>query len=174
LSTESWREEETAIVWNRKKEEPTPEEPRRVDIATPQPPVQQVPRQEPPRRGSVIGPAMSIKGEVASREELQIDGQIEGSLQVDNRVTVGKTGKVRANVSAKELHVFGAIHGNVKATERVVIRKDASLVGDIVTAGIVVDDGAYFKGSIDIIRPNEKKPESGPAPAQQRTPGAES
>jgi len=137
-------------------------------IAVPQPP-----RQEAPRRGSVLGPTVTIKGDVACREEIQIDGQLEGSLQVDNRVTVGKTGKVRANVSAKEVHVFGAIHGNVKATERVVIRKDASLVGDIVTAGIVVDDGAYFKGSIDIIRPAERKPEAAPANEQRRVAGGE-
>jgi cytoskeletal protein CcmA (bactofilin family) len=137
-------------------------------------PVAPPPLPEPPRRGSMIGPAVSIKGEVASREELQIDGQIEGSLQVDNRITVGKTGKIRANVSAKEVHVFGSIHGNVKATDRVVIRKDASLVGDIVTGGIVVDDGAYFKGSIDILRPAEKKPESPVAPEARRAAAAES
>ena len=138
-------------------------------------PVQTPARPEPARRGSIIGAGMSIKGDVASREELQIDGQLDGTLQVDSRITVGKTGKVRANVSAREIHVLGAVQGNVKATDRVVIRKDASLVGDITTGGIVVDDGAYFKGSIDIVR-SEKKPEpaSTPTPEQRRAAASES
>lgn len=159
-------------MWIRKKEDAPVEEPQ-MEVTPPPVVAAPAPRPEPMRRGSMLGPSVTIKGDIACREELQIDGQLEGSLQVDSRVTVGKTGKVRANVSAKEVHVFGAIHGNVKATERVVIRKDASLVGDIVTAGIVVDDGAYFKGSIDILRPAEKKAEPVPAGEHRRANGTE-
>jgi len=95
---------------------------------------------------------MTVKGEVYSREELHVDGEIQGSIDLQHRLTVGPNGKIRANVTAKEVVVQGSIQGNVQSAEKIIIRDKGSLVGDIKTAGIVIEDGAYFKGSIDITK----------------------
>jgi cytoskeletal protein CcmA (bactofilin family) len=95
---------------------------------------------------------MTVKGEVYSREELYVDGEIQGSIEMQHRLTVGPNGKIRANVKAKEVVVQGSIQGNVQSAEKIIIRDKGSLVGDIKTAGIVIEDGAYFKGSIDITK----------------------
>src|SRR5262249_57430611 len=100
-------------------------------------------------RGGVMGPSMTVKGEVYSREELYVDGEVQGSIELQHRLTVGPNGKIRATVKAKEVVVHGSIQGNVQASEKIILREKASLVGDIKTAGIVIEDGAYFKGSID-------------------------
>lgn len=110
------------------------------------------PPQEPPRQSAVIGSSMAIKGEIHSKEELYVDGEVEGKLELQHRLTVGPSGKIRATVKAKEVVVLGSINGNVQASDKIVIKRSGSLVGDIRTAGIVIDDGAYFKGSIDIVK----------------------
>ena len=99
---------------------------------------------------------MTVKGEVYSREELYVDGEIEGSIEMQHRLTVGPNGKIRATVKAKEVVIEGSIHGNVTAAEKIIIRVEGSLVGDIKTAGIAIDDGAYFKGNIDITETGNK------------------
>jgi cytoskeletal protein CcmA (bactofilin family) len=106
-----------------------------------------------------VGKTMRFLGEIHSDEELYFDGEIEGSLEVSGRLTIGPNGKVKANVRAKELVVKGSIQGNVEAIDRIVITNGASIVGDVRTAGIVIDDGAFFKGGIDITR-TEIRPES--------------
>jgi len=99
---------------------------------------------------------MNIKGEIRSREELLVDGEVEGTLESESLLTVGPNGKVRANIKAREVVIFGAVRGNIEVSEKIAIRQQGSLVGDIKTAGISIDDGAYFKGSIDIQRPEPK------------------
>ena len=99
---------------------------------------------------------MSIKGEIRAQEELFVDGDVEGVLESHSSLTVGPNGKVRANIKAREVIVYGALRGNVDVTEKIAIREQGSLVGDIKAAGISIDDGAYFKGSIDIVRPEPK------------------
>jgi cytoskeletal protein CcmA (bactofilin family) len=99
---------------------------------------------------------MTIKGEISTREELLVDGEVEGSLESHSLLTVGSNGKVRANIKAREVVIFGAVRGNVEVVEKIAIRGQGSLVGDIKAAGISIDDGAYFKGSIDIVRPEPK------------------
>jgi cytoskeletal protein CcmA (bactofilin family) len=96
---------------------------------------------------------MRIKGEIYSNEELHLDGQVEGRLETRNRLTIGPKGKADASITAAEVVVSGSIRGNVDAAERIVLHKGANLVGDVKTAGIVIEDGAYFKGGIDIARP---------------------
>lgn len=96
---------------------------------------------------------MSIKGEIRAREELVVDGEVEGTLESHSQITVGANGKVKANIKAREVIVYGSVRGNVEVTEKIAIRDQGSLVGDIKAAGISIDDGAYFKGSIDITRP---------------------
>ena len=101
---------------------------------------------------------MKIIGEVTSDEELYLDGDLDGKLNLSNRLTVGPNSKVNANIKAQEIVVFGTIKGNVESETRVSLRTGASIVGDIKTAGIVIEDGAYFKGGIDISRNGESKP----------------
>ena len=95
---------------------------------------------------------MNVKGEIRAREELTVDGEVEGALESHSLLTVGPNGKVRANIKAREVIIFGQVRGNVEVSEKIAIREQGSLVGDIKTAGIVIEDGAYFKGSIDITR----------------------
>jgi cytoskeletal protein CcmA (bactofilin family) len=109
---------------------------------------------------ATIGKAVMVKGQIYSREDLYIDGEVEGNVELaEHRLTVGPNGKVKAGIKAREIVALGNIQGNVEATDKVEIRKDARLTGDIKTARIVIEDGAYFKGGIDIIR-NEGKPSS--------------
>ena len=99
---------------------------------------------------------MNIKGEIRTREELFVDGEVEGLVESHSLLTVGPNGKVRANIKAREVIIFGSVRGNVEVVEKIAIREQGSLVGDIKAAGISIDDGAYFKGSIDIVRPEPK------------------
>jgi cytoskeletal protein CcmA (bactofilin family) len=117
---------------------------------------------------ATIGKAVMIKGQIVSREDLVIDGEVEGTVEAhDHRVTVGPNGKVQAGVKAREIVVLGSINGNVEAADKIDIRKEARLVGDIRTSRIVIEDGAYFKGSIDIIKsePKQAKAERPERPA---------
>ena len=126
------------------------------------------------RGPAVIGKSVMIKGQIFSREDLTIDGEIDGSVELhEHRLTVGPNGKLQAGVKAREVVVLGTIHGNVEASDKIDIRKDAKLVGDIKTTRIVIEDGAYFKGSIDIVRPEVKAaPQPAPRPAASPAPVA--
>jgi cytoskeletal protein CcmA (bactofilin family) len=99
---------------------------------------------------------MSIKGDIHAREELMVDGEVEGTIESQSQITVGANGKVKSNIRAREVIVYGSVRGNVEVTDKIAIRDQGSLVGDIKAAGISIDDGAYFKGSIDIMRPEPK------------------
>jgi cytoskeletal protein CcmA (bactofilin family) len=100
---------------------------------------------------ATIGKSLVIKGEVTGSESLYIDGRVEGSINLSgNRVTVGRNGVVSANINAREIVVLGKVRGNLTASDRVDIRSDGSLTGDVIAARISIEDGAYFKGGIDI------------------------
>src|SRR6476646_4864716 len=100
---------------------------------------------------ATIGKSLVIKGEVTGSESLYIDGRVEGSINLaGNRVTVGRNGIVSANINAREIVVLGKVRGNLTASDRVDIRSDGSLTGDVVAARISIEDGAFFKGGIDI------------------------
>jgi len=121
---------------------------------------------------ATIGKAVKINGQIHSKEDLFVDGDVEGTVEApDHKLTIGPNGSVHAMVKAREVVALGSIQGNVEATERIEIKKDAKLIGDIRTARIVIEDGAYFKGSIDIVKPEPAKvsmprPQQGaPAPA---------
>jgi cytoskeletal protein CcmA (bactofilin family) len=102
---------------------------------------------------AVIGRGTVIKGTVFSKQDIFLDGEIEGDLDVQNcRLTVGPHGKVVANARAGEVDVQGVIVGNVDAT-RISIRTSGRLEGDIRTAGIVIENGGWFKGRVDIVDP---------------------
>jgi cytoskeletal protein CcmA (bactofilin family) len=100
---------------------------------------------------ATIGKSLVIKGEVTGSESLYIDGRVEGSISLaGNRVTIGRNGVVNANITAREIVVLGKLRGNLTASDRVDIRSDGSLTGDVVAARISIEDGAFFKGGIDI------------------------
>jgi cytoskeletal protein CcmA (bactofilin family) len=104
---------------------------------------------------ATIGKSLTIKGEITGSEMLFIDGHVEGSVSLPgNRVVVGRNGHVAANISAREVVVLGKVNGNINASDRVDIRNEGSLTGDVVAQRISIEDGAYFKGGIDIRKPS--------------------
>lgn len=106
---------------------------------------------------ATIGKSLVIKGEVSGSESLYIDGRVEGSINLSgNRVTVGRNGVVAANITAREIVVLGKVRGNLAASDRVDIRTEGSLTGDVVAQRISIEDGAFFKGGIDIRKPGQK------------------
>jgi cytoskeletal protein CcmA (bactofilin family) len=113
---------------------------------------------EPRGGAATLGKAVKVVGQIFSREDLYIDGEVEGTVEaLEHKLTIGPNGTVRATVKAREVVALGTIQGNVEATEKIEIRKDAKLTGDIRTARIIIEDGAYFKGSIDIVKPEPAK-----------------
>ncbi len=158
-------------MWNKRDEVPaaTPanrnlqaEPPRQVAAPPPPAGVRDVPKEPATNSAAAIGTSMIIKGDIFSREELYVDGEVEGKLELQHRLTIGPRGKVRAQIKAREVVIIGNVQGNVEVSDKITIQKNGSLVGDIKTAGIVIDDGAYFKGSIDIVKspPINKKVET--------------
>jgi cytoskeletal protein CcmA (bactofilin family) len=98
-----------------------------------------------------IGKSVLIKGELSGSEDLYLDGEVEGNIELrDHSLTVGPNGRVRANVHARDVVVHGKVDGNVHGTERVELKRSAVLTGDIATQRIIIEDGAFFKGAIDI------------------------
>jgi cytoskeletal protein CcmA (bactofilin family) len=106
---------------------------------------------------ATIGKGLFVKGEISGTESLYIDGKVEGSINLPgNRVTVGRNGQVSASVTAREIVILGKVRGNVTATDRVDIRAEGALTGDVAAARISIEDGAFFKGGIDIRKPDGK------------------
>jgi cytoskeletal protein CcmA (bactofilin family) len=141
-----------------------PNEPERPAPAMPTPVSSSATPAEAPRPvvtstadQATIGKSLVIKGEVSGSESLYIDGRVEGSINLaGNRVTVGRNGIVAANINAREIVVLGKVRGNLTASDRVDIRSDGSLTGDVVAARISIEDGAFFKGGIDIRKAGQK------------------
>jgi cytoskeletal protein CcmA (bactofilin family) len=135
-----------------------PTEPERTPLSAPSAPAVTETAASAPRPvaastadQATIGKSLVIKGEVTGSESLYIDGRVEGSINLSgNRVTVGRNGVVAANITAREIVVLGKVRGNLTASDRVDIRSDGSLTGDVVAARISIEDGAFFKGGIDI------------------------
>ena len=118
---------------------------------------------------STVGKGLYIKGDISGSESLFIDGKVEGSINLPgNRVTVGRNGQVAANVNAREIVVLGKLRGNVAASDRVDIRAEGSLTGDVAAARISIDDGAFFKGGIDIRKADAKPAGQAAAPEAPR------
>ncbi len=120
---------------------------------------------------AVISKGLFVKGEVSGTESLYIDGKVEGSINLSgNRVTVGRNGQVTANITAREVVVLGKVKGNVTASDRVDIRAEGALSGDVAAARISIEDGAFFKGGIDIRKPDGKTAAAGAATANSAPP----
>jgi cytoskeletal protein CcmA (bactofilin family) len=116
------------------------------------------------RNMSVLGAGIEVRGQISGSEDLQIDGKVDGPIRLNGqKLTVGATGKLNSEISAREVVVHGSVTGNLQTTDRVEIRKDASVVGDVKAARISVEDGAHFKGKIEI----ERGHKSGPSAVEQ-------
>jgi len=160
-------------MWKRKEEEPSPS-PEYTMTGTP---ASQAPSAPPPQRavepqrtevlrgGEVanIGKSVVVKGELSGSEDLVVDGEVEGSITLRGQtLTVGPNGRLKANIEARNVILNGRVDGDIHATDRVELRKSASLSGNISTARISIEDGAFFKGGIDIQKPEAARPEAKP------------
>lgn len=126
----------------------------------------------PSSRGgsAALGKNVTVKGQIFAREDLTIDGEVEGTVEChEHRLTIGPNARVQAGLKAREIIIQGSIQGNVDASDKIDIKKEAKLVGDIKTSRIVIEDGAYFKGSIDI---SKAAAPSTPKGAQQQAQSA--
>jgi len=116
-----------------------------------------------------IGRSVVVKGELAGAEDLFVDGEVEGSIELrGHSLTVGPNGRVHANIVAQDVVIFGKVEGNVRGNERVELKRSAVLHGDIFTQRIVIEDGAFLKGGIDIQKAEPK------AEVRRETPAAAS
>src|SRR3954464_4392535 len=147
-------------MWKSRKEDEKPayQPPAPQTAVTPAPhPAAPVRTVETPRMENYksdvahIGKSVIVKGELSGSEDLYLDGEVEGSIELrGNSLTIGPNGRVRANIHAKDVVVHGKVDGNIRGTDRVELKKSAVLNGDIATQRIVIEDGAFFKGAIDI------------------------
>ena len=120
-----------------------------------------------------LGSSLHVKGEITGNEDLLIDGTVEGLVQLEDRkLTVGASAKVTADVIAREVIVYGNVKGNLRARDRIEIKKDGSVVGDLTTARISIEDGAYFKGSIEIDKTGDAAEDSSKASFSRANRGA--
>lgn len=169
-------------MWNRRKNEEEPVRPMGSMPSAPEParegiPVSTMPARsfepEVPRSAATIGKSVLVKGQILSKEDLVIDGSVEGSVEAqENRVTIGPNGRVVANIKARDVVVLGQLKGNIEASGRVDIRKGANLVGDIRYAKIAIEEGADLRGSLEMIRV-EATPEPAKAAEPPAKPAAE-
>jgi cytoskeletal protein CcmA (bactofilin family) len=166
-------------MWNRKREDepafkPAVPVPSNADLSREGIPMSTYSNRRPDDiapRGALIGKSVLIKGQVFAREDLLVDGEVEGNIEMpENRLTIGVNGKVNAGIKAREVVIQGTVRGNIEAGERIEIRREAKLVGDLKTVRIVIEDGAYFKGSVDIIKHEVIKPVARPQTQQTAAP----
>jgi cytoskeletal protein CcmA (bactofilin family) len=102
---------------------------------------------------TVVGQSIVLQGKLAGSEDLLIEGQFEGTITLEeNCVTVGPEGQVKAEIRARQVVILGMVTGNITAREKVEVRRSGRVVGDLLAGAIVIEEGAYLKGSIDILR----------------------
>jgi len=119
-----------------------------------------------------IGKSVVIRGELSGSEDLFLDGEVEGSIELKGHsLTIGPNGRIKANIHAQEVVINGRVEGNIRGTDRVELKKSAVLTGDIFTQRIVIEEGAFFKGAVDIQKA-DAKPEIKPEPKKEAVPVA--
>src|SRR5579862_2997718 len=154
------------MLWEKK---PQSSEPKKTEPEWTPPPapkmetpmtdnIPKVPISAPVNQGTtLLGRSAVMHGEISASEDLQIEGQFDGTINLqDNCLTVGPKGQVKAEVHARQVIVHGSVNGNVTAREKIEIRRTGHVLGDLVAAGVAIEDGAYFKGSIEILREGDK------------------
>ena len=147
-------------MW-RKQEEPKPSSPAPDLVVSPAP---EQPRSlspqavEPGAAAGNVSKAISIKGEITGREDLFVDGEVQGSIRItDGNVTVGPNGRVTADIEAQEIVVRGKVNGTLRGRERVQIGRTGEVTGDIATRRLGVEEGAIVCGKVDVTRPEESR-----------------
>ncbi len=130
-----------------------------TSLNAPAPPSRPLASAPAARNLACLGSTIVVKGEITSEEDLQIDGKVEGNISLrGNRLTIGRGAQLNSEINAREIIVYGSASGNLRARDRVEIKKDGQVIGDITTARISVEDGAYFKGRIEIERSQASSP----------------
>ena len=120
-----------------------------------------------------LGRSLVVKGDVSGNEDLTISGQLEGTVNIQGHcLTIGPEGKVKAEIQAARVVIHGSVHGNISVKERVEIYKSGHVVGDLLAPGISIEDGAYFKGKIEILREGVREPDLAPSSSSSKLPVA--
>lgn len=102
-------------------------------------------------RSALIGPGIRVNGDISGDENLVIEGKVDGKIHLEqNQVEVGQTGRVNADISAKVIKIAGEVRGDITGTEKVIISRTGNVHGNIVAPRMTLEDGAIFKGSIDM------------------------
>jgi cytoskeletal protein CcmA (bactofilin family) len=168
------------MVWKKSDDSPSYAHPEPAATTPPRPAAAPAPAptpvqaaNEPPRRTdrATIGPSIHIKGDLTGEEDLVIEGRVEGKVDLkQNNVTIGKNGRVQADVFGRVVTIEGEVNGNVFAREQAILRQSGSIRGNITAPRVVLEDGSRFKGSIDMEAPKET---AGSAPARQVEPPRE-
>jgi cytoskeletal protein CcmA (bactofilin family) len=128
------------------------------DKITEQKTVTPISRSETTSEETVIGEKISIEGNIRGEEHLVIEGSLKGNVEMEkNNFTIGSKGRVEGEIKAQNVKVSGQIIGNIKTQGRVEITKEADFMGDIRAKNISVEDGAYFKGSIELDKEPHRK-----------------
>jgi cytoskeletal protein CcmA (bactofilin family) len=152
------------FMWWEKKARPAEETPAaRPDEAPPPPPEEERPMSEPTNKSTipsasggqrtVLGRTVVAQGQLTSGEDIVIEGQFDGTISLnDHCLTIGAEGRVKAEIRARQVIIQGSVTGNVEAREKIDIRRTGHVVGDLVASTVAIEEGAYFKGSIDIAR----------------------
>jgi cytoskeletal protein CcmA (bactofilin family) len=154
------------MLWEKKPQASEPKKPEPEWTPPPAPKMEtpmtdnipKVPISAPANQGTtLLGRSAVMHGEISASEDLQIEGQFDGTINLqDNCLTVGPKGQVKAEVHARQVIVHGSVNGNVTAREKIEIRRTGHVLGDLIAAGVAIEDGAYFKGSIEILRESDK------------------
>ena len=147
-------------MWNKETQPEVPGVPQSKAAPVPMTPLNAPPANRPgnvvARSLACLGPTITVKGEISSEEDLQIDGKVEGPISLrGSRLTVGRTAQLNSEINAREVIVYGNAAGNLRARDRVEIKKDGQVIGDITTTRISIEEGAYFKGHIEIERSSQ-------------------
>jgi len=152
-------------MWKRDEAVRPPQPASPPSVPTPEPPATRADAVKPFEKENTvnIGKSVIIKGELSGSEDLTIEGQVEGKIELkQNVLTIGPNGKIKAQVFAKAIVVQGEVHGDITASERVDIRDNGSVDGDLSAPRVSIADGAHFRGSIDMQRGNAKPGEAKP------------
>ena len=116
----------------------------------------------PAPQQTYVGRTVMLKGQLTGNENLLIEGQFEGTITLeDHCLTVGADGQVKAEIHARHVVVLGTVTGNIQGREKIEIRRTGNVVGDLLAAAVAIEEGAYFKGSIDVLREEPRQPSGG-------------
>jgi cytoskeletal protein CcmA (bactofilin family) len=134
---------------------------------------------EPSGVATHIASGTKVVGQISGTAELVIDGEVEGQIDLDSRVIIGASGRVKGEIQARAIEVGGKVHGNVRGRERVEVLTTGGLEGDVVSPRVVIAEGAFFKGKVEMADPSRREPKSGgpsgsggPPGGQKGRPGA--